>query len=143
MLNNRMRASHFDLHAFFVFASISLTVMIIDENKDTYQQRDKGTESKEQEEGATDIDADGPMIIEMQSTMNNTLPADNSQPNIPRHPLGFLQSLFLIQPIFHVFGGALALEVELDVVQGCADLMERSLWVEVGIALGEQLADVA
>ena len=42
-----------------------------------------------------------------------------------------------------MLGGALALEVELDIVEGGADLMERGLWVEVGIARGEQGADVA
>ena len=38
---------------------------------------------------------------------------------------------------------ALALEVELDVVQGCAYLLEGCVSVEVGIATGQCLADVA
>ena len=36
----------------------------------------------------------------------------------------------------HVLHCALALEVELDVVQGCVYLLERCVSVEVGIAMG-------
>ena len=39
--------------------------------------------------------------------------------------------------------GAFALEVELDIVEGKTDLVKRGLWIEVGIARGEQGADVA
>ncbi len=44
---------------------------------------------------------------------------------------------FLHQPVLHVLGGALALEIELDIVQGIADLLERRLWIEVGITRGQ------
>ena len=61
-----------------------------------------------------------------------------------RNPIWAAQiSLFFYQPVLHVLGRALALEVELDVVESGADFVERRLWVEVGIALGEQGADVA
>ena len=42
-----------------------------------------------------------------------------------------------------MFGCALAFEVELDVVQRIAYLLEGCLWVEVRIATGKQLTDVA
>ena len=38
---------------------------------------------------------------------------------------------FFYQPVFHVLGFALAFEVELDVVQGIANLLERGVWIEV------------
>ena len=61
-----------------------------------------------------------------------------------RNPIWAAQiSLFLYQPILHVLRSTFALEVELDVVEGGAYFVERRLWVEVGIALGEQDADVA
>jgi len=46
-------------------------------------------------------------------------------------------SSFFYQPVFHVLGFALAFEVELDVVQGIANLLERGVWIEVLIARGE------
>ena len=47
-----------------------------------------------------------------------------------------LSCLFLYKPMHHVLHCALALEVELDVVQGCVYLLERCVSVEVGIAMG-------
>jgi len=44
---------------------------------------------------------------------------------------------FFYQPVFHVLGFALAFEVELDVVHGIANLLERGIWIEVLIARGE------
>ena len=50
--------------------------------------------------------------------------------------------LFLDEPVLHVLGFALALEVELDVVEGVANLLKWSFWIEVGVVRGEQLTDV-
>ena len=50
-----------------------------------------------------------------------------------RHPLYFL---FLYQPVLHMFPGAAALEVELNIVQRVAYFLERRLWVEAWIAIG-------
>ena len=43
-------------------------------------------------------------------------------------------SSFFYQPVFHVLGFALALEVELDIVQGIANLLESGVSIEVRIA---------
>ena len=51
--------------------------------------------------------------------------------------------LFFYQPVFHVLRRALALEVELHVVQGIAYLLEWGIGVEVGIVLRQDDADVA
>ena len=49
---------------------------------------------------------------------------------------------FLSQPVLHVLGGALALEVELDVVQRVAYLLEGRFGIETRIAAGKQMANV-
>lgn len=41
-----------------------------------------------------------------------------------------------------MFGFALALEVELDVVEGVTNLLEGCFRIEVGIASGEEFADI-
>ena len=46
-------------------------------------------------------------------------------------------ALLLQQPVFHVVSFALALEVELDVVQGIADLLEWGLRIEILVAIGQ------
>ena len=51
--------------------------------------------------------------------------------------------LFFYQPVFHVLAFAFALEVELNIIKGIAYLLERCLWVEVWITIGQKLADVA
>ena len=51
--------------------------------------------------------------------------------------------LFLNQPVFHVVGFAFALKIELYIVQGVAYLLEWRFWVEVGIARGQHLTDIA
>ena len=56
--------------------------------------------------------------------------------------LAFLRCLFLYQPVLHVVGLSLALEVELHVVQRIAYFLEGRLWVEILIAGSKQLADV-
>ena len=47
--------------------------------------------------------------------------------------------LFLDEPVLHVFGFALALEVELDIVEGCDDFLEGRLWGEIGVANGQHI----
>ncbi len=42
-----------------------------------------------------------------------------------------------------MLGFALALEVELDVVEGVSYLLEGCFRIEVGIAIGEEFADIA
>ena len=51
--------------------------------------------------------------------------------------------LFLNQPVFHVVGFAFALKIELYIVQGVTYLLEWRFWVEVGIARGQHLTDIA
>ena len=46
-------------------------------------------------------------------------PSDGRRGNI-----GWGGFLFLYQPVLHVLSGALALEIELNIVQGVADLLE-------------------
>jgi hypothetical protein len=50
--------------------------------------------------------------------------------------------LFLNKPVFHVLGFALALEVELDIVESITNLLEGCFRIEVGIAIGEEFADI-
>ena len=42
-----------------------------------------------------------------------------------------------------MLGFALALEVELDIVEGIANLLEGCFRIKVGIAIGEEFADIA
>ena len=47
---------------------------------------------------------------------------------------GFNILLLPYQPVLHVLHGALALEVELHIIQGIANLLERCFGIETGIA---------
>ena len=51
--------------------------------------------------------------------------------------------LFFNQPVQHAIGGTLVLKVELHIVQCIAYLLETGFRIEVGIASGEEFADVA
>ncbi len=51
--------------------------------------------------------------------------------------------LFLNKPVFHMLGFALALKVKLDIVEGITNLLEGCFRIEVGIAIGEEFADIA
>ena len=42
-----------------------------------------------------------------------------------------------------MFGGALAFEVELNIVQRVAYLLEGRFWVKAGVACGQKGADVS